>query len=297
MRLRRARHAVELLALAEPLEPRTTRLVGELSRRELGRWCKGWLAEDDTAACVGAVLITRVCLDRWSALPMVLDEAAAPALAALIDHSAAWEVVGAAPDVAPLLPHLRRGGRTVIEMPLVGASTPVDPLEPVDPRTRPATIDDLDDLVRLYASYELDLVPTRRRLRRFLAEALAHRPLVVAEAGGQIVGAARCDGQSRRFAFWSGLTVLPEHRGERLSWAIAMRAMEVSAAAGLAVQAAIFPSNPWRVADKAAGREEYSEHAWLEVPLRPPQRFRGHGRLRRLAERMEGPLARRPLPF
>ena len=254
------------------------------------------MAEDDGGAVAGLVVLSRVCLDRWSALPVVLDGAAARPLAAWVDRSAAWEVVGGTSDVAPLVAHLRRRAGATIEMPLVGASTPVDPLEPVDRRTRLATVGDLDALVSLYARYELDLVPTRRRLRTFLADALTHRPVVVAEAGGQIVGAARCDGRSRRFAFWSGLTVAPEHRGERLSWAIAMRAMEVSAAAGLAVQAAIFPSNPWRVADKATGREEYSEHAWLEVPLRPPLRFRGQARLRRLTERLEGPLERRPLP-
>lgn len=281
-----------MLALTEPLEPQTSRLVGDLRRRGLGRGSRAWVVADDEGVAAGLVLLIRVCLDRWSASPVVLDQTAARALAACVDRSVAWEVVGPASHVGPLVPHLRRA-RAVLEMPLVGAATPVEPLEPVDERTRLATLADLGDLLSLYAGYELDLVPTRRRLRRFLIEALQQRPLVVAEAGGRIVGAARCDGLTRRYAFWSGLTVLPEHRGGGLSWAIAMRAMEISAGRGLAVQAAIFPTNPWRVADKAAGREEYSEHAWLEVPLRAPRRFRGQARLRRLVERLEGPLERR----
>ena len=50
----------------------------------------------------------RPTFDRWYAMVLLLDERAAPDVAALVDRSPAWSVNGAAPDIAPLIPLLQR---------------------------------------------------------------------------------------------------------------------------------------------------------------------------------------------
>ncbi len=144
---------------------------------------------------VAAALVTRRCPDRWHAT-VVLDEPdAAPVVAAAIDDSPAWSVVGATAHVAPLLAHLRRRPLAVGTVQFHGTSPPTTQRSDLDPRVRLATATDLEPLVQLYSTFEQQDIPTRPRLRRFLRAAIDAVPIMVADVDGRVVGAMRLDGR------------------------------------------------------------------------------------------------------
>ncbi len=229
LRVRPARDAAELLSIVEPLEPHTTLIAGRLRDRELGREDRAFIVEDTYAAPAGAVLLSRLCFDRWYAKPMLLHARAAPLLARTIDRSRSRGVLGPEEHVGALIPHLRRVQRSRT-MPWAWVPPPLPaPRGPLDPRTRLATAADLEALVDLYRGFELDPVPPRR-IGQLLAQMLERNVVVVAEGEGRLVAAMRAETQSRHYMYWGGLTVRPENRNEGLARSVILRTHAVTRA-------------------------------------------------------------------
>ncbi len=210
-RVRRIRDATELLAVVEPLEPHSTLIAGPLTTRGLSRHNRAWLVEGADGSPTAVVLVGRLCRDWWFAKPLLLREDAAQPLARIIDRSPARGVLGPAEHVGPLISHLRRAKRTR-SVPWAWVRPPLPrPEVALDPRTRPATIADLDALVELYRSFSLDPIP-QRQLAGVLARIFDSGMVVVGEEEGRLVAAMRAETRSRQYLYWGGLTVLPESR-------------------------------------------------------------------------------------
>lgn len=290
-RVHRTDDVAGLLALVVPLEPHTTLIAGELSVRGLGLNDRAWWVEGADGGPGGLVVVSRLCIDRWYAKPLLLDPGAAPAIARLIDRSPARGVFGPDEHVAPVAAHLRRAGRGRT-MPWSWVPPPLPPPEgTLDPRTRLATTDDLDALVGLYQRFELDHL-SRRQLRRVLQRILLHGIIVVAEDRQGLVAAMRAECRSQRYAYWGGLTVAPEARNRGLARAVILRTHAATRALGLGymvVRATGRAPRPGRTAafNPLLQRPEYRELAatgtWATVNLRPRPPRRALSHLRRRA--------------
>jgi hypothetical protein len=303
VRLRRAHNGAEVIALAEPYEPRTTVLLDPVIERRLGRGVRAWVAELPDGQVGGVLVVFRLCRDRWCAAPLVLDDRAASAVARAVDRSPAFQLIGTTGNVAPVLPHLRRAG-TVVEMPYTALSASGETLSKLnlapEDGTRIASPADLDELIGVYREYELDFFTTEPRLRTHLRGALRQRRIAVVERDGRIVGAFRAEWVSRKFMHWGGLTVLPEYRGDQLSWPVQLRAMVASAFANFGVSFTRHPANPLPrtpvlIEEVVPPELNPIRDTWLQVRLRP--RLRGIGRLHKALERLEGRLTPRPRPI
>ena len=305
--VRRVHETAELIDVLDPDDPAAYRLLGDLEERGIGPEVQGWLVEDGDAAPAGAMTVAQLCRGRWYASVMVFDEAAAPSLARVLVASPAWEVSGAADHVQPLMGHLTRlhsvNAVQWLVIPDMHAHELARLLPPPDPRCRLATPDDLDALVDLYATYELEPIPTRRRLRAFLERALAHRPVLVAEEDDRVVGAYRVDFLTPRFAYWTALTVLPEYRRRHLGRALSVGSAYVTRDdldRGSITTTA--PSNPMQLRrrtrltdywDTTVADRGWNQNTWVKVRLGPPNRFPGHHLVRRALEVAEGSVRRR----
>jgi hypothetical protein len=304
-RLRRDNEFERLLAALEPVEPRTQGLDAILLQGP-GSGRRVYAVERG-GELLGAVALARRCLDRWGAHAVVLHADAAPLLAARIDRSPAREVTGFEEDIAPLEPHLRRL-RETWALPVIRADWPIpeDMAQtivaelPVDPRTRIATLADLDGLIELYEQYELDDIPTRFQLRRSLRRAMtAGLPMVVLEIDGRIVGAGRMLSETRRYVFWGDQTLLPEYRGRGLTRAFSGMTVRLLLQRQRGYLATVAPSNPTRgrrLKERSAqlrGAVGVDRSAMLTAYLKTPVRFRGHGRLRHALYRVGGSRRRR----
>ena len=296
LQLRPARHAEEVIAFAERFEPASTRMIAELLRWGLCRTNRGLVvaegdSDDDVAA---AVVVTRRCPDRWHATVVVDEPRAAPLVAAAVDASPAWSVIGATEFVAPLLSHLHRQPVGVDTVPFHGSDVPTSGLVELDPRVRLATEHDLNALVALYATFEQQDIPTRPRLRRFLRAALADLPIMVAEVEGRLVGAMRLDWPSRAYAFWWAQTVLPEYRGLGIGNGLMFNAMDYSGERGLRMSGTVGQTNPIKVMKGEGWRpyRPYDEHhlqgEWMTARLGPPRRAAAWRALRRGWETLQG---------
>jgi hypothetical protein len=293
-RLERVSDVQELLELAEPLGPRTIYLVDALLEQPR-RQRRVWVARATDRTITGALVLSRLCLDRWLAFPLVLDESAVPALAAKVGRSPAYLVTGLVEDVDPVVASVRRAaGVTTLGMAAYGPTDAHDVGRPADDRVRPGRPSDLAALVALYAGYELDLVPSIRRLRAGLRRDLARGWVMVAEVDGRLAGATRVEAGTPRFHHWSHLTVLPEYRGHKLGVELSVGACWYSEDVGRAYSAARHPTNPsapprptdrWGDSDPWYGRLR-------AVRLR--RRVPAINRLRRLIELAEGARRRRP---
>jgi hypothetical protein len=290
--VRAARDVAEVLAIAERHEPGTTRMAGELLRWGLDRHNQAWVV-DGPSGVAGALVVTRRCAGRWHATVAVEDPDAGPALAAAVDRSRAWRLVGLAEHVSPVLPRLRRTVR-VDSMPFHGSDVPVDGLEEWDPRVREATPADLDALVALYADFEQQDIPTMRRLRRFLRSALDTLPILVGEVDGRVVGAIRCDWSTHRYDFWWAHTVLPEHRGTRLGNGLLFAALVHSGDQGRSICGTVGSANPIRPMETGGWapfmhlKVHHLQNDWITVRLGPPHRDIAHRMARRAWVTLEG---------
>lgn len=290
IRVRKA-SAAELAPLLEPLQPATVRALSDLGSAATARRVRAYIAEVDGNPA-GALVVGEYCRGRWRASPVLWDVKAAPALARLIDRGPAWEVGGAARHMEPLLEHLRRTERRrPRRLPAYGWVGPAPQgVLPPDPRCRLATPGDLDALVEVFAAFELDNIPTRRRLREFLTRAVAHRPIWIIEADGQIAGAIRCDLRSATFDSWTS-TVLPEFRGRGYHIALSFTSGLHTVASGRSTWGVQAETNPTSI-ERSPGAEIWLDDVitdvWISQPLQSPRRFPGHRRLRRLLERLEG---------
>jgi len=235
-----------------------------------------------------------MCFDRWTASVYLRDPGAAEPIARLLDRSCAWSVGGAADDIRPLLPHLRRA-RRVLVAPWILASHPVpDLLGAPDDHTRVATALDLDQLVELYSGYEMAWPMTRWQLRQYVRHALADHLVVVYETADRIVGAVVIRGRTRRYAALMDLTVHPDFRRSGISWELVKRMCEIGRAMAIGGWAALAASNPMHMNDD---RIRWGDENYYAVHLGSPRRFKGQTRLRRFYGRIQRVTARRPTNF
>lgn len=295
MRVRPAADAHEVIEFATPMEPAATRCVAEVRRYGLTPTNRAVVVEDE-GRVVAALVINRRCRGRWNALPVLAepDPDVAALVAAEVDRSPAGSVVGGGAHVTPLLAQLRRPARATT-VPFHGSNIPPPDVDGVrDDRMRLATMDDLDALVTLYTDFEQQDIPTKPRLRRFLAAALRDLPVVVAEIDGRIVGALRCDWLTDDYAFWWAQTVRPEYRGLGLGNALLFSAMAHSGAQGLKVCGVVGATNPIRPMEGASWQPYADYHhghwqdEWFVARLRPRRNSLAHRAARRGLETLEG---------
>lgn len=279
-RLRGLRRARRVVAALEEHEPRTTRMVGDLTAVGLRPWkCRAWIVENESHRLVATVVVVKSCFDRWYGSVFVLDAASGPLVAAIVDRSPAWSVSASTADIGPVIDHLtRRSGTTVLPW-LVSAFPHAIAPDP-DGRTRLARKRDTSHLVDLLARYELNPAPTRWQARSWARRLIDRSVIIVAKDHETIVGAVVLLLDSNRYLVVDRITVLPTHRGLGLSWALGARAQALANAMGLSAIAMIAPTNPMTFdpADLSADR-------WISASLRPPYRFRGQNRLRAIYKR------------
>jgi GNAT superfamily N-acetyltransferase len=299
-----------LVDVLDATDPATFRILADLEERGIGPEVRGWLVEDDDGTPAAAVTVAELCRDRWYASVMLYDERAASLVVDVIEGTPAWEISGGPDHVQPLLPHITRPGAVSgwpwAVIPDLAMEVPPEIealIPPRDPRCRLATQDDLDALVDLYATYELEPIPTRRRLRTYLERSVPHRPMLVSEVDGNIAGAYRVDFMSSRFAYWSSMTVLPEYRRQHLGSGLSLEAMYVTRdELERGIITTVVASNPMllrpsteRTKTWRAFRDEqgFGKGDWVKARLAPPERFPGHHFARRAFEKVGGSMRRR----
>lgn len=281
--------------MAEPHEPASTRMIGEVLRKGIGPANRATVIER-LGVVQGVVVVSRRCRDRWDATVLAEDPEAAPLAADAVNRSKAWTLSGTVKHVGPLVPHLRRTG-DVSTAPFHWMEAPVHH-EP-DPRVREATAADLGALARLYAGFEQQNIPTRPRLRRFLREALDSVPILVAEIEHEIVAAVRCEWASRTYDYWSAQTVRPDHRRSGLGNNLLFAAMAHSGARGRYSCGVIGASNPTRAMQSDSWapfmhlQDHHVQNEWMTVRLGPPMRSVAHRLARKALETVEGRTANR----
>jgi N-acetylglutamate synthase-like GNAT family acetyltransferase len=296
----RSTEPAEIMRLCAVREPATTLLMDAVRRRPLGPGQRAWVV-DGPRGVAAVLVVDRLCFDRWFAWPVLFDAEAAAVVAELVDSSRAWAAEGAEADVVPLIPSLRRGAREAVLLPFFEGTRLVDEATPdsVDHRTRIATRSDLDRLVDLYRGWELGMVPTVPRLRRYLRVQIGRGPVIVLEERGRLLAAAYAEARSERYMSWTGLTVHPEHRGRGLGPALFALAALIAKQSGLQVCTVWSRSNEVRIKPRRVTRMVggYEIGTWAHLALGPPRkRVRGEFRARALLERLEGPVTPRALP-
>jgi hypothetical protein len=295
-----ATEVAALLGLLEPYEPLSSLAIGPLADYGLGRNVRAWVADGPDGSTGGVLVLWRMCRDRWRAMVWLFDPSGAEPLGKQLDRSPAHAVIGLHDHVGPVLEHTSRT-RLVQELPL-WAGRPMDTDEMLaDERARLATPEDLEALVEVYRTYELDPFPTVPRLRGYLREMLAMgRPIVVVEQDGRVVGAIRCDARTERWLFWNAAGVLPEYRGRGLSWSMTWRLVAVTKELGRGIVTSRAPTNPVPrtrvITPEVLERADFVEDILIEAHLKRRVRVRGMGKLVKLLERIEGPVRKRVPP-
>ena len=284
--------ALQHLVAELALEPRTTHLLDAL-REQPRRYLRGLLVERD-GELQGAVVVSRLCRDRWLAFPLLVHPDAVAPVATAIERSPAWMVLGTRPDVEPLLPHLTRVlRRTDLDLAAVDLAGIDDRGVRADRRTRFARPDDLDGLVALYASYELDYLPSMRTLRRDLERDISRGRVLLLEDDGVVAGAYRIEAATDRVEFWSHQTIAPSHRGRRLGTELVVRSLLHTRSLGMVQAYARHPTNPTPRGDPDDPNPvlDFQRDVLIQVRLR--QRFPRLDRVRVLTQRLDGRRRRR----
>ncbi|MEP1125055.1 MAG: GNAT family N-acetyltransferase [Ilumatobacter sp.] len=248
---------------------------------------------DRDGTLLGAVDFERLAFDRFEASAFVSDPKSARAIAGLVNRHAPSGVAGSGDDVTPLVAGLVRA-RAIYELPVLRAEAPIgDVLGVVESRTRMATLLDLDELVEHYRNYDLNSVKTIWQLRQLIRHRLTHQSIAICrDDEGVLVGACMMSALTRRYGYIDALSVLPEARSGGVGTALLARFAAYFDALGVGGFGAIAPSNPMRL-ERDGGIDRLQSDAY-RVALRRRHRFRGHGRLRKLVERI-GPIESRPV--
>ena len=267
-------------------------LMDAVRRRRLGVGQRAWVI-DGPSGVAAALVVDRLCFDRWVAWPVLFDPEAAPVVAALVESSRAWVAEGAEADVVPLIPSLQRGAPRAVLLPFIQGTRLVDEatLDAVDHRTRIATSGDLDRLLDLYRSWELGTIPTVPRLRRYLRNQIDRGPVIMLEERGRLLAAAYAEARSEHYLSWTGLTVHPHHRGRGLGPALFGLATLVTKQSGLQLCTVWSLSNEVRVKPRRVTRMVggYEIGTWAHLALGPPRkRVRGEYRARQAAPTARG---------
>jgi N-acetylglutamate synthase-like GNAT family acetyltransferase len=300
-RIRHDQGRQEVIDYLKSHEPEATPALVALTRAAPRRHTKTWVVRDSAdgdgrAQIVGVLVAWRYCFDRWNGTLLLEQERFAPELARVLDRSSVWWVNGPAPAVEAVLAHARRA-RGLIR--LWYYSIPPQPPEAAesfdrnsDVAIRPATSGDLERLVELYSHDEHSGGATRRGLRQAVRARLPYT--FVADAGGVVVGAVAVP-STEQYSVLDFLVVHPQARGRRIGVALLLHVSVEAVIAGRGICGLRAMTNGLRVSHEdvlAVG----DASVWAANDLRPPVRFRGHGRLRRLAERVQGGVIVPPRP-
>ncbi|QXC63561.1 GNAT family N-acetyltransferase [Aquihabitans sp. G128] len=271
----------DLGALAGRHDPAAILISGAVAEPALAGRVRAW-AVGPPGEELGVAAAIEVTPGRWTASVLCLDPRAAPVLARVLVASPARWLSGTAAHVEPVL--AQWPGSTALRLPLRSSNhEEVVRFPEHDPRIRPAGPGDVAALVRLYGSSDLELLGPA--LGEAVERLVADHRVVLAEVGGELVGAIRCELRSPRYDWWSGLWVAPEHRRTGLATALHRRAGEVSVALGRRAVGAAAPSN------HMVPRHQPAEDVWLEaaVPAPPPSwRARARRKARRTWRRTGG---------
>jgi hypothetical protein len=276
--------ARRLCAELEDREPRTSRLISDLLTYRDWRRRRAWLVEAAHHELAAVLVLTRACFDRWTGSAFVNDGGAAPEVARLIDRSVAWTVSGAAADIQPLIPYVRRTRRVLVSPWGIVPYPAPGILGPPDEHSRAATMLDLDNLVDLYDGYEISWPTTRWQLRQYMCRLIDRHLVLVYEREGQIVAATTIAGRTRKYAIAIDLTVRPDFRRAGIGWEMGKRVHAVNEAWGVGVSGALGASNPMMHEDE---RVVWDPSHFYTLALGGPRRFKGETRLRRLYARVQ----------
>jgi GNAT superfamily N-acetyltransferase len=236
--LRTPRSVLELVELCERDEPASIMVAGPANEVGRGRSVRSWIVGAPGEEC-GAATLVRVRPELWVASAVAFGPEAVPVLADLVRAEPVRRLVGTADHILPIA--ARWGGEAAARLPLALGDDHGPPS--LDPRTRLARIEDVDAVVRLYRRFELEFLPLTD-LRRLVDRLVRSQRVVVADIDGGIVGVVRCEARTRRWDWWSGLSVIPEHRGTGLGRALENRAWALTVAAGRRSAGAVADINP-----------------------------------------------------
>lgn len=241
---------------------------------------RAWVVRGPDGSPTGALVTVRMAPLLTLAHPLVRDPAAAAAVGRLVQRSAATHVLGLRRDVAPLEPHVDRWHRAV---PTVAAAVgPTGAWAGTARHARVASGDDahdLDDLTTLLG--RLGGGPTW--VSRLLARTMLGRGVAVLRRRGEPVGYATVAASTPTWDVLGALALLPEWRGQGLAWDAVHALVRRAQQQGRGVLALPLAGTPMTIPD-----ELLLDDPGQLVVLRPPRRFRGEVRLRRLAARLLG---------
>lgn len=248
-------HQPLALFVSSPMNEATSHLVTRC-------WTVG-----SPGAELGAVTAVRLGPGLVSASAVLLDPAGAQALADLVRRAGARRMSGAADHVGPIVEVIP--GSSALPLEIVGIARPdlpgnrrADPLrQDWRDHVRVARAGDVTALVGLYRQFPLEFLGPSQLQPALEALVREHRVLVL-EADGAIVGAQRVEARSKRWNLWSGLTVLPEHRGRGLSRWIERCTREMGEVQGRGNVGVVAPTNP-----SSYEVSTLVSHPWLEVRL------------------------------
>lgn len=294
----------EVINYLEAHEPEATPALVALTRPVPRRYTKTWVVRDSADGAgregrgeiVGVLVSSRYCFDRWNGTLLLEQERFAPELARVLDRSSVWWVNGPASAVEAVLAHTRRARGLIRLWYYSIPRQPPEAAESFDRNTdvaiRPAGTGDLNRLVEIYQLDEHSGGTTRRGLRQAVRDRLPNT--LVAEAQGVVVGAVAAP-STEQYCVLDCLAVHPDARGRRIGIALLLHASIDAVVAGRGICGLRAMTNGLRVSHEdvlAVG----DASVWAANDLRPPVRFRGHGRLRRLSERLQGGLITPPPP-
>jgi hypothetical protein len=295
--IRNARGRNDVLEWLRRREPESTSPLIAMRRADAWRHAKVWVTRTYEGNIGGLLISVRYCRDRWYATLLVDDLSCVPEMADVLDHSNVWSVVGPVDGVEAVLTYSKRARGSVR---LWFYSIPPQPPEPAaakfDPNpnvtVRWATAADAQALVGLYAFDEHNGAVPRRRLRQVTAGRIPYS--LVATEGERIVGAIAIP-DSDAYRLFDALVVHPEARGKRIGLALLVAAGTEAVVAGRGVCGLRTMSNGLRVShDDVMALGEAT--VWAAADLRPPTKYVGHDRLRKLLERLEGGPVTPPKP-
>jgi hypothetical protein len=164
--------------------------------------------------------------------------------------------------------------------------------------TRPvrlATLSDLLGLVDLYEGYEFDGYPTRRHLRRALAEHIRRGGVYLIELDGRPVAARRIEASCPDVVLFGGLTVDPAYRGRDLGRDVRLGSSLDLLERGIPHCSLRDSANP-----HLAGHELHEHSPWLVANLTAPRPTAWTELVRRARARIspwDRPCRRRPTSY
>lgn len=300
-RVRGPRARDEVIEHLRGREPQTTAALAALVRPLPSRGQKVWVVRD-AGAIVGVLVSTRFCFDRWHGSLLLDDLSRANEMAAALDRSNLWSVVGpfdALDAVLRAATRCRNASRTLLHfVPYAPprAATSDDGSAASDfanhfgftmRRAAPA---DMRALVALYMTDQRIAQLPHLRIPGIVRRALPYT--LVAETPDGIKGAIMSS-PAIDYNIANRLVVDPAVRGGRLSYLMVLHAALSALAEGRGGCAFRDGSHSPRGA-LTIMRSAHSDaldfgepEAWLNASLWPPRRFRGHNRLRFALERAE----------